>query len=385
MAIHSTTMESVESMNLKEILTQTYRNRRVLVTGHTGFKGGWLTLWLESLGAKVIGYSLDPPTTPSFFIETNLKERITDIRGDILDNDSIFQVINKYQPEFIFHLAAQPLVRFSYENPRDTFNINIMGTVNILESMRMTQFPTTCVCITSDKCYENREWPYAYRENDSLGGYDPYSASKGAAEIVIASYRNSFFHSNKQGQIISLSSTRAGNVIGGGDWAVDRIVPDCIKSLSAGNSIIIRNPDAIRPWQFVLDPLFGYLWLALMMEKNPVLYSDAWNFGPNFSNTIKVKKLADMIIHEWGSGNTEIISNSDKNAPHEAEYLKLDIAKSTTKLGWSPIYNIDDAIRKTVAGYKNYYQKRENLYDIFRDQIETFMVDANKKVILVGE
>jgi CDP-glucose 4,6-dehydratase len=221
---------------------------------------------------------------------------------------------------------------------------------------------------------------YAYRENDALGGFDPYSASKGAAEIIIASYRNSFFNQNNQNSIISLSSARAGNVIGGGDWAEDRIVPDCMKSLSTRNTIMIRNPKAIRPWQFVLDPLFGYIWLAHKMKEKPGLFSDAWNFGPYFSNTVHVKNLVDMIIHEWGGGSSEIMAINETNTPHEAEYLKLDIAKSMTKLGWTPIYNIDDAIRKTVSGYKAYYQKEQNMRDFFKSQIEAFMKDANEKV-----
>jgi CDP-glucose 4,6-dehydratase len=380
MGIHTSTMESVELMDIREHLSNRFRDKRVLITGHTGFKGGWLTLWLHSLGAEIIGYSLDPPTEPSFFNETNLKDLITDIRGNILDYDVIFQTINTYRPEFIFHLAAQPLVRQSYKNPRDTFNVNIIGTINILDSIRITRYPVTCVCITSDKCYENREWAYAYRENDALGGFDPYSASKGAAEIVIASYRNSFFYPNIQNPVISLSSARAGNVIGGGDWAEDRIVPDCIKSLSAGNPVIIRNSGAVRPWQFILDPLFGYLWLALKMKENPALFSDAWNFGPYFTNNIRVKNLAEMIIREWGRDSYEIISQTENNSLHEAEYLKLDIAKSMTKLGWNPVYNIEETIQKTVAGYTAWYRKEEAMIDFFREQIETFMKDATNKM-----
>jgi CDP-glucose 4,6-dehydratase len=368
-------------MNLNQELTNTFGGSTVLITGHTGFKGGWLTLWLESLGAKVVGYSLDPPTDPSFFQETKLSPRITDIRGDILDQNNISHVITKYNPEFIFHLAAQPLIRRSYKDPYDTFNVNVMGTINILESIRLSQKSTVCVCITSDKCYENKEWAYAYRENDSLGGYDPYSASKGAAEIVIASYRKSFFSSNHQNQIVALSSVRAGNIIGGGDWAEDRIVPDCIRALGKGVTINIRNPNAVRPWQFILDPLLGYLWLAVKMKDNPELFADAWNFGPYYTNNINVQKLADLVIHEWGSGQSEVTSSGEKNAYHEANYLMLDIAKSVTKLGWKPVYNIDNAIEKTIAWYKNYYEKWPDMYTFSLEQIDAFMKDAGGKIL----
>jgi CDP-glucose 4,6-dehydratase len=367
-------------MNLNKELLKAFNETTVLITGHTGFKGGWLTLWLESLGARVIGYSLDPPTDPSFFQETKLSHRITDIRGDILDQNTISQVINKHHPDFIFHLAAQPLVRSSYKNPYDTFNVNIMGTVNILESIRLSKKPTVCVCITSDKCYENKEWAYAYRENDPMGGHDPYSASKGAAEIVIASYRNSFFSSDQQNQTVSLSSARAGNIIGGGDWAEDRIVPDCVRALAIDAPINIRNPNAVRPWQFVLDPLFGYLCLAVKMKDNPELYSGAWNFGPSYIKNINVQKLVELIIREWGSGQSEVASRSEKNAFHEASYLMLDISKSVTKLGWKPVYDFDEAIQKTVAWYKNYYKKREDMNTFSREQIQTFMHDVGKNI-----
>jgi CDP-glucose 4,6-dehydratase len=365
-------------MSFKEKLARSFNGRTVLITGHTGFKGGWLALWLESMGANVIGYSLDPPTDPSFFQKTGLSNRITDIQGDILDQENITEVINKYHPDFVFHLAAQSLVRASYGNPLKTFNVNIMGTVNLLESIRICQYPTVCVCITSDKCYENKEWDYAYRENDPMGGHDPYSASKGAAEIVIASYRKSFFESKKSKPICALSSARAGNIIGGGDWAEDRIIPDCIRSLVNGRTIKIRNPAAVRPWQFVLDPLFGYLWLALMMQKNPEEYSGAWNFGPYYSNNVDVRTLAEKIIREWGTGKWESPPHNDNL--HEADYLKLDIAKSMTRLGWQPVYDIDDAIRKTVAWYQADCLGTEEMCNFSLGQIETYMRDADNHV-----
>ncbi len=366
-------------MNIKGQLTQAYNGKTILITGHTGFKGGWLAMWLESLGANVIGYSLDPPSNPSFFEATNLSSHIVDIRGDILDRDKLYQVITKYRPEYIFHLAAQPLVRVSYENPHDTFNINVIGTVNVLESIRVAQYPTVCVCITSDKCYENKEWDYAYRENDQLGGHDPYSASKGAAELVIASYRKSFFASEGSIPICALSSARAGNIIGGGDWAKNRIVPDCIRSLMKDKPIKIRNPTAVRPWQLILDPLFGYLWLSHKMKEHPALYSDAWNFGPYYTNNVNVQTLTEKIIREWGTGNWESTSKNQNNL-HEANFLKLDITKSVTKLGWKPVYGIDEAIRKTLEWYKNYYSKSIDMYEFSCEQIATFMHDMEQIV-----
>jgi|WetSurMetagenome_2_1015567.scaffolds.fasta_scaffold01441_5 CDP-glucose 4,6-dehydratase len=371
-------LEAVGLMTFNKKMIDSYQGKTVLITGHTGFKGCWLALWLESLGAHVIGYSLDPPTYPSVYQATKLSDRIIDIRGDILDFNNVFETIKKYRPEFIFHLAAQPLVRHSYINPLETFNVNVIGTVNILESIRLSQDPTTCVCITSDKCYENREWDYAYRENDPLGGHDPYSASKGAAEIVIASYRNSFFNQGKENPLVSLSSARAGNIIGGGDWAEDRIVPDCIRALVKKKPIEIRNPHAIRPWQFVLDPLFGYLWLALKMKEDPEVYAEAWNFGPYHSNAVDVQTLTEKNIQEWGSGTWKRVSQNE-NAPHEASYLKLDIAKSMTRLGWKPVYDIDKVIQKTIEWYMKYYTGKTDMYDFSLKQVETYMKDAMKK------
>jgi CDP-glucose 4,6-dehydratase len=370
-------MESVGLMNFKDTLSAAFRGKTVLITGHTGFKGGWLALWLHTLGAKIIGYSLDPPTDPSFFQETGLKNLITDIRADILQKKKLDVVLEKFRPDFVFHLAAQPLVRDSYKSPLETFNINVMGTVNILDAIRVSRYPTTCVCITSDKCYENREWVYAYRENDSLGGYDPYSASKGAAEIAIASYRKSFFNPELHGPISAVSSARAGNIIGGGDWAANRIVPDCIRSLAKDKTIKIRNPDAIRPWQFMLDPLSGYLLLAARMKENPILYSDAWNFGPNYSNNITVQKIAEMVIREWGTGSWEIAS-PDENSVHEAGYLKLDIAKAMTKLEWRPVYGIDTAMQKTVEWYKQYCSGNKDMMTFSLEQIREFTNQAEK-------
>jgi CDP-glucose 4,6-dehydratase len=370
-------VEAVELMTVEKKLTDSYKGKTVLITGHTGFKGNWLALWLESLGAEVIGYSLDPPTDPSMFQATGLSGRIVDIRGDVLDCKKLLETVKKYRPEFIFHLAAQPLVRSSYKNPLKTFNVNVIGTANILESIRLSQISTTCVCITSDKCYENQEWAYAYRENDPLGGYDPYSASKGAAEIVIAAYRKSFFMTGNDNPPVSLSSVRAGNIIGGGDWAEDRIVPDCIRALVKERPVMIRNPHAIRPWQFVLDPLFGYLVLALKMKENPEIYAEAWNFGPFHSNVIDVQTLTEKILREWGSGTWKEMSHP-KNPPHEAGYLMLDIAKSIVKLGWKPVYDVDAAIQKTVDWYRHFYSGKVGMGKFSQEQIHNYM-EAVKK------
>jgi CDP-glucose 4,6-dehydratase len=365
-------VEAVELMTVEKKLVDSYKGKTVLITGHTGFKGSWLALWLESLGSEVVGYSLDPPTDPSMFQATGLSGHIVDIRGDVLDCNKVFETIEKFRPEFIFHLAAQPLVRYSYKDPLKTFSVNVMGTANILESIRLSQISTTCVCITSDKCYENQEWAYAYRENDPLGGYDPYSASKGASEIVIAAYRKSFFSPGKENSFVSLSSARAGNIIGGGDWAEDRIVPDCIRALVKEKPIVIRNPHATRPWQFVLDPLFGYLLLALKMKENPDVYAGAWNFGPYHSNAVDVQTLTEKILRDWGRGTWKGMSHH-KNAPHEAGYLMLDTAKSVVKLGWNPVYDVDAAIQKTVDWYKQFYSGKVGICKFSQEQIRKYM------------
>ncbi|MDD1720295.1 MAG: CDP-glucose 4,6-dehydratase [Methanoregulaceae archaeon] len=363
---------------VREKLSGSYQDRTVLITGHTGFKGTWLSLWLESLGARVVGFSLDPPTRPSFFTCSGLSGRITDIRGNVLDYRHLEETVDKYRPDYIFHLAAQPLVRHSYLDPSATFATNIMGTVNILEAVRVIRHSATCVCITSDKCYENREWDYAYRENDRMGGYDPYSASKGAAEIVISSYRKSFFNSDSMGgSSCALASARAGNIIGGGDWAEDRLVPDCIRSLARGEPVKIRSPGAVRPWQYVLDPLFGYLWLATRLNKEPEVYAEAWNFGPGYANTVDVGTLCTLIIGEWGSGAWEDVSGEDPGKVHEAGTLKLDITKSGTKLGWRPQVSIGEAVRKTVAWYKQFKDTPDQCRAFSLIQIEDYMKQAD--------
>ena len=342
-----------------------YNGKRVLVTGHTGFKGGWLSLWLKELGAKVIGYSLDPPTQPSFFEAIDLKNKLIHIIGDVRDENHLLSVFEKYQPEFIFHLAAQSLVRFSYKEPQLTYETNVMGTVNVLEAIRKSKSVRAAVIITSDKCYENKEWIYGYRENDSVGGYDPYSSSKGCAELVVSAYRNSFFNPKDSGKIhnIALSSVRAGNVIGGGDWGGDRLISDCVKTLSQNKIINIRNPQATRPWQYVLEPLNGYLLLGSKMYKDGVKYSSAWNFGPNGNDIITVEEIVKSVIKNWGKGEYKV---DISRQPHEAGFLKLETSKARIFLGWKPVYEIYETIKRTINWYKYFYNgiEKEKLYKI---------------------
>lgn len=342
-----------------------YKNKKVLITGHTGFKGSWLSLWLLELGANVIGYSLEPPTEPNLFDSIKLKNKITHILGEVRDENHLFTVFEKYKPEFVFHLAAQPLVRLSYTEPKLTYETNIMGTINVLEAVRKTKSVKVCIIITTDKCYENKEWIYGYREIDSMGGYDPYSSSKACAELVVSAYRNSFFNPKDYGKIhnIALSSVRAGNIIGGGDWGKDRLIPDCVKTLSQSNIINIRSPQATRPWQYVLEPLSGYLLLGSKMYKNEKRYSSAWNFGPNDNDIITVEEIVKLVIQNWGNGGYKVDTSSQ---PHEAGLLKLDTSKVRTFLGWKPVYNIYETIKRTINWYKYFYNgvEKEKLYKI---------------------
>lgn len=363
----------------RDSFSRAYKGKTVLVTGHTGFKGGWLAAWLDYLGANVIGYSLDPPTDPSFYQAAGLKKRFKSVKGNILDLEHLISIMALHKPEYIFHLAAQPLVRRSYQNPLETFETNIMGTLKVLEAVRSTPSVKVCVCITSDKCYENREWVYAYRENDPMGGYDPYSASKGAAEIAISSFRRSFLNS-KCGRNISISSVRAGNVIGGGDWAEERIIPDCIRALTSKKPLIVRNPRAIRPWQHVIDPLSGYLALGARMVQKPETFSGAWNFGPLSTNNIPVGCLVEEFMEEWGSGSWHNASNNVAFEPHEANLLRLDCTKANNILGWMPLFSISEGIKMTADWYKAYYNG-ENMYEFTISQIGSFMAKGSEKQI----
>lgn len=357
-----------------------YGNRKVLITGHTGFKGSWLLLWLKEIGANVIGYSLEPPTEPNLFESINLKDKITCLSGDIRNEESLTSVFEKYQPEFVFHLAAQSLVRRSYKEPKLTYETNVMGAINVLEAVRKIKSVRVCIIVTSDKCYENREWVYGYRETDPMGGYDPYSSSKGCAELVTTAYRKSFFNPEDYGEIhnVALSSVRAGNVIGGGDWGEDRLIPDCVRALSKKKTIVIRNPQATRPWQYVLEPLAGYLLLGALMYEEGAKYSDAWNFGPNDEAMLTVEKLVKLVIKYWGCGSYTVDTLTH---PHEAVFLKLDISKTRTLLGWKPIYNIYESIKRTVNWYKTFYNdvSKEELYEFTVKEIMEYMNRMSKK------
>ncbi|MCP4649281.1 MAG: CDP-glucose 4,6-dehydratase [PVC group bacterium] len=331
-----------------------YKNKRVLVTGHTGFKGSWMSLWLSQLGAKVIGYSLEPPTSPSLFEAIGLKKQITHIIADINDQKRLDAVFKKYRPQVVFHLAAQPLVRLSYKSPVSTYQTNVMGTVNVLEAVRKTKSVRACLVVTSDKCYENKEWIYGYRESDPMGGYDPYSSSKGCAELVVSAYRNSFFAPKEYGKAhsVSLASARSGNIIGGGDWGEDRLVPDCVRALSKNKTIMIRNPYATRPWQYVLEPLSGYLLLGGRMLEDAVAFSGPWNFGPSSNEALPVKDIVKLVLSCWGDGKYKIERG---RKAHEAHLLQLDASKAHKLLGWKSVYSMNEKMTRTVNWYKKFY------------------------------
>ncbi|UCB56945.1 MAG: CDP-glucose 4,6-dehydratase [Candidatus Omnitrophota bacterium] len=358
-----------------------YKNKRVLISGHTGFKGAWLSLWLKELGANVTGYALEPPSKPNLFEAIGLEDKITHIIGDIRDQDKLTSVFHDFKPEFVFHLAAQPLVRFSYREPRLTYETNIIGTVNLLEAVRKTSSVRVTINITSDKCYENKEVAYGYKETDPVGGYDPYSSSKGCAELVTTTYRRSFFNPDKHNEHkVALSSVRAGNVIGGGDWGQDRIIPDCIKSLSENKTILIRNPKTVRPWQYVLECLSGYLWLGVLMHNDGRLYSSAWNFGPDDKEILTVEDIVSSVIKHWGNGDYSV----DKSIhPHEAGLLKLDCTKASTFLKWKPIYDVHTALEETVKWYKEYHNSNdsEQMYAAVLNYLTRYIEHAKKKKI----
>lgn len=352
-----------------DIFDNFYEGKKVLVTGHTGFKGSWLSIWLHELGAEVVGVALDPFTERDNYVLSGIKDKITDIRGDIRDGAFLKEIFQKYKPEIVFHLAAQPLVRLSYDIPVETYETNVMGTINVMEAIRVTESVRVGIMITTDKCYENKEQIWGYRENEPMGGYDPYSSSKGATEIAIASWRQSFFNPKEYlKHQKSIASVRAGNVIGGGDWALDRIIPDCIKSLEDGNSIDIRSPKAIRPWQHVLEPLSGYMHLATKIWNEPTKYCEGWNFGPKTESIATVWDIAFKVVQNYGKG--ELKDLSDPNALHEAKLLMLDISKAKFELGWEPRLNIDQTIELTIDWYKRY--KTEDVYSLCLEQIENF-------------
>ena len=325
----------------------TFSNKRVFVTGHTGFKGSWLVFLLKELGAEVMGFAFPPEPGPSHFEMLNLQSRINHVVGDIRDASVLNDAVQSFQPEYVFHLAAQALVKKSYDDPVDTFSSNVMGSVHLLDAVRKCDSVRALVYITSDKCYENVEWVWGYRENDRIGGRDPYSASKGAAEIIFSSYARSFFNSRDN---FGAASTRAGNVIGGGDWANDRIIPDCIRAIENDKPIILRNPEATRPWQHVLEPLSGYLLLAAQLRQQPGVFKGSWNFGPPSSEVRNVEQVANTIVEHLGRGNIEI--ERPENQPHEALLLQLNCDKSHQLLGWFSRWDVDKTLTATADWYR---------------------------------
>ncbi len=351
-----------------------FEGKTVLVTGHTGFKGSWLSIWLHEMGCRVVGYALENEQPKANFHLSNIGNKMFENNiGDICDYTKLKEVFDRTQPDFVFHLAAQPLVRLSYAEPVQTYAANVMGTVNVLECIKELQKDVTAIMITTDKCYENMEWEWGYRETDRLGGHDPYSSSKACCEIAIASWRKSFFNCDKQ-YVKKVSSVRAGNVIGGGDWALDRIVPDCIRALEEGREIELRNPSAVRPWQHVIEPLWGYIKLAALTNQG-MIEPDTWNFGPDYDSCVSVEGIVKHIIEFYGKGN--YYANVNVNAPKETKLLRLDNSKAKNQLDWKPVWNVKEAIGETVQWYKEY--KETDVYDLCVRQIKEYCTSLEEK------
>lgn len=347
-----------------------FAGRRVLVTGHTGFKGAWLTAWLRSMGADVVGVSLPPATTPSLFQILDLEQQCESVFQDLRDANAVFELVQRRRPEVVFHLAAQSLVRPSYEDPHGTFETNVGGTLNLLEAIRRAESVRACVIVTSDKCYENQEWLWGYRESDPMGGHDPYSASKGVCELLVSSYRRSFFASRG----VHIASARAGNVIGGGDWAQDRLMTDFVTCVAQGRPLELRNPSATRPWQHVLEPLSGYLTLAQrLLGADGARFAQAWNFGPRDDASTSVEVLARRLVQVWGQG--EVICASRPDQPHEAQRLALDCSKARLLMGWSAVWGVDETISRTVEWYRQFY-RGDDVGALLSEQICAYAEEA---------
>lgn len=330
-----------------------WKNKRVLLTGHTGFKGSWLSLWLQAMNAHVAGYATAPPTNPSLYAIARVDSGMTSILGDIRNFEALCTAFTEFQPDIVIHMAAQALVRRSYIDPIETYSTNVIGTVNLLEAVRSTASVKAVVNVTSDKCYENQEWAWGYRENEPMGGFDPYSSSKGCAELVTAAYRKSYFSSeNAKGHHVALATVRAGNVIGGGDWAEDRLIPDILRAIMLGEPVRIRNPHAIRPWQYVLEPLSGYLLLAQKLYEEGGMYAEGWNFGPNDEDAMPVQWIAETLTEGWGEGASWILDGRD--SPHEANFLKLDCSKAKARLNWHPKWHLQDALGAIIDWHRAY-------------------------------
>jgi CDP-glucose 4,6-dehydratase len=364
-------------VNFESLFGGVYKNKKVLLTGHTGFKGSWLALWLQQMGAIVYGYSLENEDEVNHLSLLNLdiEEKIDDIRnGEILQ-----QYFNEIQPDIVFHLAAQALVRKSYDDPVETFSTNVMGTLNIFEASRKTPSVKAIINVTTDKCYENKEWEWGYRENEAMGGYDPYSASKGCSELLTSSYRNSYFNNNDYGEKhdVLLASGRAGNVIGGGDWAADRLIPDIIKAAAIKKTVLIRNPLATRPWQHVLEPLSGYLTLGSKLLQKEISVADGWNFGPDIHSNIQVGDIVKLSNEYWNAIQIEISKNTNEH--HEANLLMLDCTKANKTLKWKAVWGIDKTIDKTISWYKSYYENNKLLS---LEDLTEYISDAQSANIL---
>lgn len=351
-----------------------WQGKRVFLTGHTGFKGSWLSIWLHSLGAEVTGYALSPPTDPSLFDLARVSDLLLSNLGDIRNLESLKETMARARPEIVIHMAAQPIVRDSYKNPVETYAVNVMGTVHLLEAVRHCPGIKAVVNVTTDKCYENREWVWGYRENEPMGGFDPYSNSKACSELVTASYRDSFFNRREFSYHgVALASARAGNVIGGGDWGKDRLVPDCIRALLKGEKIAIRSPMAVRPWQHVLEPLGGYLLLAQKLYEEGPAFADAWNFGPEDADARPVEWIVKRICTRWGEGAAYEIDPGDH--PHEANYLKLDCSKARARLDWRPRWNLEEAVDR-ILEWVRAFRRGEDLQEVCSRQVREHEKDG---------
>lgn len=345
-----------------------WRNKKVFLTGHTGFKGGWLSVWLQTMGSVVKGYALEPSTDPSFFDLSKVISGMESEMGDIRNLEKLQKSMNAFNPDILIHMAAQPLVRLSYEEPVETYSTNVMGTVNVLESARSCTNLKAIISVTTDKCYENKEWDWGYRENEAMGGHDPYSSSKGCAELVTSAYRRSFFSTENQA---ALASVRAGNVIGGGDWSLDRLIPDIINALERSESVVIRNPNAIRPWQHVLEPLGGYLLLAENLFEEGQGYAESWNFGPADSDVKNVEWITKELCSLWETGAEYKFDDGDH--PHEANYLKLDCSKAKNRMGWIPKWDIQKTLQ-SIVDWHVAINSGENARDVTEKQIREYTI-----------
>ena len=354
-----------------------WRGKKVFLTGHTGFKGSWMSLWLQSLGAEVTGYSLEPPTSPSLFESASVASGMRSITGDVCNLPHLKRAMTEFKPEIVFHMAAQSVVRMSYEDPILTYQTNVMGTANVLEAIRRTDSVSAVLVVTTDKCYENRNWCWGYREIDALGGHDPYSNSKACAEFVVSAYRSSFFGAGGNTRAVALASGRSGNAIGGGDWAHDRLVPDIVKSFAEGKVLKIRNPQAIRPWQHVLEPLRGYMMLAQMLYEDGANFSSGWNFGPDPTDVHSVRWIVERIAATWGSAVAWKIDEGEH--PHEAQMLQLDCSKAAQQLGWRPVLRLPEALAMTIEWYQH-FRSGKSAREKCLEQIAAYRAKTDREI-----